>query len=165
MNVVEHGPIFALEIGVRYHFPNVALQMFSDLPVELLQCIFMLLSPCTDLLTVLNVCRRWREVGQSVFKLRESLSLSAFKMQRPLQWVSPQLASCTERFKHTSPSKRFGATIILKEQLLYVFGGATKELTAFNDLWTYDLSTFSWQRLIGKGQLTFYCCQMIYLPS
>ncbi|CAH8666350.1 unnamed protein product [Schistosoma curassoni] len=127
--------------------------MFSDLPVELLQCIFMLLSPCTDLLTVLNVCRRWREVGQSVFKLRESLSLSAFKMQRPLQWVSPQLASCTERFKHTSPSKRFGATIILKEQLLYVFGGATKELTAFNDLWTYDLSTFSWQRLIGKGEL------------
>nr|CAX73123.1 F-box only protein 42 [Schistosoma japonicum] len=127
--------------------------MFGDLPVELLQCIFMLLSPCSDLLTVLNVCKRWREVGRGVFKLRESLSLSAFKMQSPLQWVSPQLSTCTERTKYIAPSKRFGATVMLKDQLLYVFGGATKELTAFNDLWTYDLCSLSWKRVIGKGEL------------
>nr|CAH8872786.1 unnamed protein product [Trichobilharzia regenti] len=127
--------------------------MFSDLPVELLQYIFMLLSPCTDLLTVLSVCKRWRDVGRSVFRLRESLTLSAFKMQSPLQWMSPNLRFTAEKSKYTAPSKRFGATILVRGQLVYVFGGATRELTAFNDLWTFDLSTHNWKRIVGKGEL------------
>ncbi|VDP93634.1 unnamed protein product [Echinostoma caproni] len=118
----------------------------EDLPVELLQYIFMLLSPCSDLPSVIQVCRRWRNVGLEVMKLRRNAIASAYRLEAPLRWQVPKASI-------PAPTKRFGATVLYHDGYVYVFGGATSMFTTFNDLWRYELNTHTWKRLVVEGEL------------
>ncbi|CAL8073519.1 unnamed protein product [Calicophoron daubneyi] len=127
--------------------------MQEDLPIELLQYVFMLLSPCIDFPNILNVCKRWREACLEVMKLRDSASFSAFRLEAPLRWTSPKVQTCNGGLLRSMPSRRFGSMVTLRGSCVYVFGGATNMFTTFNDLWIYDLSTLKWRRLLGEGEL------------
>ncbi|KAG5442707.1 F-box only protein 42 [Clonorchis sinensis] len=129
--------------------------MFQNLPVELLQYIFMLLSPCTDFPNISQVCRRWRDVCLEVIKIRSNMCLAAYRLQAPLKWCT--LSSACQPMKgssvHSAPSKRFGSMLVNNGKALYVFGGATHMRTTFNDLWVFDLAFLQWKRVLGDGIL------------
>ncbi|THD25606.1 hypothetical protein D915_003484 [Fasciola hepatica] len=118
----------------------------EHLPVELLQSIFMMLSPCSDLPAVIQVCKHWRNVGLEVMNLRKSIIISAYRLESSLRWQCHKLSI-------PAPTKRFGATILHRDQYVYVFGGATNMFTTFNDLWRFNLDKRTWKRLVVEGEL------------
>ena len=48
-----------------------------------------------------------------------------------------------------SPPKRFGSAGVKLGNKMYMFGGYNKDHGRFNDLWSFDLVTASWSRLIA----------------
>lgn len=126
----------------------------DHLPVELLQSIFMLLSPCSDLPAVIQVCKHWRNVGLEVMNLRKSAIISAYRLEASLRWECLKTSI-------PAPTKRFGATILHRGQYVYVFGGATNMFTTFNDLWRFDLNERTWKRLVVEGN--YYVAYLLSL--
>ena len=48
-----------------------------------------------------------------------------------------------------SPPKRFGSAGVTLGNKMYMFGGYNEDSGRFNDLWSFDLVTASWSRLIA----------------
>lgn len=127
--------------------------MLQNLPAELLQYIFMFLSPCTDFPNILQVCKRWRDICSEVERVRADLCSAAFTLKSPLRWSVPRVCYPSRTSVQLSPSERFGSLVVHYGECLYVFGGATNKFTMFNDLWAYDLRDWSWRRVYGEGDL------------
>ncbi|TPP59235.1 hypothetical protein FGIG_06923 [Fasciola gigantica] len=78
--------------------------------------------------------------------LRKSIIISAYRLESSLRWQCHKLSI-------PAPTKRFGATILHRDQYVYVFGGATNMFTTFNDLWRFNLDKRTWKRLVVEGEL------------
>jgi N-acetylneuraminic acid mutarotase len=52
-----------------------------------------------------------------------------------------------ETVSEECPEPRAGHSAILFEDKMYVYGGKNEENNKLNDFWSFDLTTFEWQRL------------------
>nr|VZI39565.1 unnamed protein product [Spirometra erinaceieuropaei] len=124
------------------------------LPLEIVQKVFLLLSPCRDLPAARLVSRRWKNILDRVFEMRVAASILALNTRSPLRWFQARpIETHDSSVPNAYPTSRFGATAIIKGHKLYVFGGATSEMTAFNDMWVYDLTSSYWNRITKRGEL------------
>ncbi|VDN22345.1 unnamed protein product, partial [Dibothriocephalus latus] len=124
------------------------------LPLEIVQKVFLLLSPCRDLPAARLVSKRWKHILDRVIEMRVSTSISALTTRSPLRWFQARSIEARDSsVPNACPTSRFGATTIRKGHKLYVFGGATYEMTAFNDMWVYDLTSSHWSRITKRGEL------------
>ncbi|KAL7059536.1 hypothetical protein AAHC03_013438 [Spirometra sp. Aus1] len=86
--------------------------------------------------------------------MRVAASILALNTRSPLRWFQARpIETHDSSVPNAYPTSRFGATAIIKGHKLYVFGGATSEMTAFNDMWVYDLTSSYWNRITKRGEL------------
>ncbi|VDM39553.1 unnamed protein product [Toxocara canis] len=114
----------------------------NDLPEFILEYIFTMLSPYDDLDAARLVSHRWlRVAGNAVALMRR-----AFERCDQFEW------SCYEPDLHTGPflAERcsHSACYHAGKKAMFVFGGCTATYTAFNDLWTFDLTWHTWSRVV-----------------
>lgn len=51
------------------------------------------------------------------------------------------------RYANQGPGPRLGMEIVIKDDMLYAFGGYDQSFQAHNDLWSFNLLTNTWQQL------------------
>jgi ketosteroid isomerase-like protein/N-acetylneuraminic acid mutarotase len=51
------------------------------------------------------------------------------------------------RYANQGPGPRLGMEIVIKDDMLYAFGGYDQSFKAHNDLWSFNLLTNTWQQL------------------
>uniref|UniRef100_F1KWI4 F-box only protein 42 n=1 Tax=Ascaris suum TaxID=6253 RepID=F1KWI4_ASCSU len=114
----------------------------DHLPEFILEYIFTMLSPYDDLDAVRLVSRRWRSIANGAIAL----------MKRTFERCSQFEWSCYEPDLHTGPflAERcsHSACYHAGKKAMYIFGGCTATYTAFNDLWTFDLTWHTWSRVV-----------------
>lgn len=115
----------------------------KDLPQEILEYIFSLLSPYKDFKSVMLVCRDWHiimlgVVNQEFFLFRHAMNTASLLWEQSAKTTS----IVTERYSHSS---------CYFDRSMFVFGGCTATGTTFNDLWQFDLATRQWIRPLAVG--------------
>ncbi|XP_039280007.1 F-box only protein 42 isoform X3 [Nilaparvata lugens] len=117
----------------------------EDLPDEVLEYILSLLPPYIDLDNCMNVNLRWKKIVENVFYHCHQLLLKSLA-NFDVQWEN-----ITPSEKDQSITKRYSHSACCHDNFMYVFGGCTRTMTTFNDLWKLDLSTRQWSRLLTMG--------------
>ncbi|VDK46606.1 unnamed protein product [Anisakis simplex] len=111
----------------------------DDLPEFILEYIFTMISQYDDLDSVRLVSRRWlRIVHNTVLLMRRSFERCDQRCYETDLHTGPFLA---ERCSHSS-------CYHARRKVMFVFGGCTSTYTAFNDLWTFDLTWHTWSRVV-----------------
>lgn len=137
-----------------------------QLPDEIIEYILDNLAPYRDLENCKEVCQRWERLVENVFK-HKRLSLNKGLLEFNLLWKNYPLGN---RSTKLIPAPRYAhSSIVIGEFLLllnsirvietgfqfsgnfmYVFGGSSVG-GAFNDLWSFNLSSREWSRPISMG--------------
>lgn len=74
--------------------------------------------------------------------------LFLFNLNNPSSWQAIQI-------KNAIPAPRYGMSGFYYNKFLYIFGGYNKKIEkVFDDLWTLDLTTFQWNKVLLKGKIT-----------
>ncbi|TKR65476.1 hypothetical protein L596_025876 [Steinernema carpocapsae] len=112
----------------------------SDLPDYVLEYIFSIANPYSDLDNIRRVCQRWNYIAdRAIHRMKR-----VYKAQGCRYFWSNQhkedFSPLTERCSHA-------ACYLEADKSMYMFGGCTNTHTAFNDLWRYDLSKRQWNRV------------------
>ncbi|KAK3921059.1 F-box only protein 42 [Frankliniella fusca] len=117
----------------------------NELPDEVLEYIFSLVSPYKDLKECMLVSKRWHEIVKNVVRLLTlKLTNAINNMDVAWQTITPvEMAP--------SISKRYSHSACYHENSMYVFGGCTSTSTTFNDLWRLDLNKRQWVRPLTMG--------------
>ncbi|VDN60602.1 unnamed protein product [Dracunculus medinensis] len=116
----------------------------NDLPSFILKYIFSLLNPYDDFDAIQLVCRYWYEISvKTVVSLKK-----VFDRCNQFKWsvYEPDLHTGPFLAERCSQSSCYHA----KSKMMYIFGGCTAAYTAFNDLWAFDLSRYTWSRVLIK---------------
>jgi len=120
----------------------------ENLPDEILEYIFSLISPYSDLDSCSQVCSRWLHCCRRVVALRQQhfhCQTAAGQLLWSHQPVeTDNVSSISKRYSHC-------AVYYPDKSVLYVFGGCTSTSSTFNDLWELNLSTRSWRRPVSMG--------------
>lgn len=117
----------------------------NELPDEVLEYIFSLVSPYKDLKECMLVSKRWNEIVKNVVRLLTlKLTNAISNMDVAWQTITPaeMAPSITKRYSHSA---------CYHENSMYVFGGCTSTSTTFNDLWRLDLNKRQWVRPLTMG--------------
>ncbi|XP_015180748.1 PREDICTED: F-box only protein 42 [Polistes dominula] len=132
----------------------------DDLPDEVLEYILSLVPPYKDLQECKLVCKRWCRLIKKVNEHSEANFHKAVSCGA-LFWNA---CSNNNRIQHHMISKRHSHAACIYDNSMYVFGGCTDTLTAFNDLWRLDLSSKTWVRLVTMGNYPSpkACATMLY---
>ncbi|XP_059607932.1 F-box only protein 42 [Phlebotomus argentipes] len=118
----------------------------NDLPDEVLEFIIELLPPYRDVENCQLVCRRWEQLVRNV-RFRKTVSFQRAVTEGNLCWKEwqppdPRTPVIAGRYSHS-------ATVY--KDVMYVFGGGSSEVTTFNDLWAFNLSSREWSRCNSHG--------------
>lgn len=117
----------------------------NELPDEVLEYIFSLVSPYKDVKECMLVCKRWHSNVKNVIRLLTlKLHNAIGNMDVAWQAITPveMAPTITKRFSHSS---------CYHDNSMYVFGGCTSTSTTFNDLWRLDLNKRKWVRPLTMG--------------
>ncbi|KAI4502377.1 hypothetical protein M0802_002289 [Mischocyttarus mexicanus] len=130
----------------------------DDLPDELLEYILSLIPPYKDLQECRLVSKRWCRATKNVIDHNEAHFRKAVSCGA-LIWNL-----CPKKNQMHMISKRHSHAACIYKNSMYVFGGCTATLTAFNDLWRLDLDTRTWIRPITMGSYPSpkACATMLY---
>ncbi|KAJ1520014.1 hypothetical protein ONE63_004244 [Megalurothrips usitatus] len=124
---------------------DLSKKNINELPDEVLEYIFSLVSPYKDLKECMIVCKRWHGIVINVIRLLTlKLTNAISNMDVAWQTITPveMAPSITKRYSHSA---------CYHENSMYVFGGCTSSSTTFNDLWRLDLNKRQWVRPLTMG--------------
>jgi len=114
----------------------------DQLPNEILEYIFKLISPYTDYLACYRVSRRWREICIQVCRTRLT-NFNHQVSQGELRWASINAddapGGVSKRYSHC-------AVYQAASHSMFIFGGCTSTSSTFNDLLQFNLNTRTWSR-------------------
>ncbi|XP_072048192.1 uncharacterized protein [Amphiura filiformis] len=117
--------------------------VINTLPEEILERILSFLSPYGECKQASVVCKRWHRVIQGVLQQKAQAFQSATAEGR-LQWSYDECPVTPLTARHSHNMCRVGEQI-------YIFGGCSSSLTAFNDMWKLNLQNRTWSRVIALG--------------
>ncbi|XP_063700170.1 F-box only protein 42 [Culicoides brevitarsis] len=117
-----------------------------QLPDEIIEYILDNLPPYRDLENCKEVCQRWFLLVENVFK-HKKLSLNKGLLEYNLLWKTYCLGN---RNPKLIPAPRYAHSSIVIGNFMYVFGGSSVG-GAFNDLWSFNLSSREWSRPVSMG--------------
>nr|CAD7449817.1 unnamed protein product [Timema bartmani] len=109
---------------------NEPQNCINDLPNEVLEYVFNLVSPYEDLKNCSLVCKKWY------------LGVQKFRV------ICTRLPPPDLTFPI---AKRYSHSTCVHENCMYVFGGCTSTSTTFNDLWSLNLNERCWLRPLTMG--------------
>jgi len=120
----------------------VAYNYIDQIPDEVLEYIFKLISSYGDFTACSRVCSRWREVCKQASKSKQ-ISFHNQVTQGRLLCKHYQTEVSAE-----SISKRHSQCAVYHapSQSMFVFGGCTSTSSTFNDLLQFDLTNRTWSR-------------------
>lgn len=124
---------------------DASRKSIDELPDEVLEYIFSLVSPYKDLKECMLVCKRWHTIVQNVTRLM------TLKLTNAISSMDVAWQSITPVEMAPTISKRYSHSACYHENSMYVFGGCTSTSTTFNDLWRLDLSKRQWVRPLTMG--------------
>jgi len=125
----------------------VSDETIGTLPDEILEYIFGLISPYSDLENSAMVCVRWNSCCRRVIALRRQhfhqqiVSGSLFWCHHPTE---DSVNTISKRYSHC-------AVFYPSSCSMFVFGGCTSTSSTFNDLWELNLSSRTWRRPLSTG--------------
>src|SRR5690349_7395919 len=129
----------------------VATVCFNDLPEEIVEYIFLCLSPYGEIQTCRSVCKSWHRLADGAL----DRLLKVFHRCQSFDWflLAPPdnlgySLSIAERYSHAAC---YHPGTSSQSASVYIFGGCTAAYTTFNDLSRFDLSRRTWIRPMPMG--------------
>ncbi|GAB0090730.1 uncharacterized protein DMENIID0001_054860 [Sergentomyia squamirostris] len=116
----------------------------NSLPDEVLEFILDLLPPYKDLENCQLVAKHWAELVRNV-RFRKVINFQRAIRESNLCWQLWHPGDVR------TPAARYSHAVAVYKGFMYVFGGGSNEVTTFNDLWAFDLSTRTWERCNSHG--------------
>ncbi|XP_034231582.1 F-box only protein 42 [Thrips palmi] len=117
----------------------------NDLPDEVLEYIFSLVSPYKDVKECMLVCKRWLSNVKNVIRVM------TLKLTHAITTMDVAWQAITPVEMEPTITKRFSHSACYHDNSMYVFGGCTSTSTTFNDLWRLDLNKRKWVRPLATG--------------
>eukprot|EP01135_Chromosphaera_perkinsii_P007213 Nk52_evm21s745 gene=Nk52_evmTU21s745 len=117
----------------------------KNLPGEILEKVLLHLNPHGELQNAALVCRKWYKVCEKIVDLLQAKFRDRI-MSGKLKW---ELKRNPEGEK---PQPRWGASSVYYKNRLIVFGGLFDRTSAFNDVFSYNIMSHSWERLRPTGE-------------
>jgi len=75
-------------------------------------------------------------------------TVSTIKMYDDMWEYDPEADTMVERkYTNEGPGPRLGPEIVIRDDMLYLFGGYDPRFKAHNDLWSFDLLSNTWKQL------------------
>lgn len=133
---------------------------FEDLPEDVIEYIFMNLSPYGDLQHCRQVNKQWRRISSDAMRqmqrsLQRCQAFEWFLLQQPVannESMPPLLSGSKSRHQNSITERcSHSACYHPGTGCVYVFGGCTAAYTTFNDLWKFDLWQRVWSRPMPTG--------------
>ncbi|XP_055704856.1 F-box only protein 42 [Phlebotomus papatasi] len=118
----------------------------DDLPDEVLEFIINLLPPYRDVEHCQLVCKRWADLVRNV-RFRKTITFQRAMTESNLCWKKWQSADT----RTPAIAGRYSHSATVYKSTMYVFGGGSSEVTTFNDLWAFNLSSRTWNRCNSHG--------------